>query len=113
MITPLDRIPGDSIGCNGWRHNLGPGAGASRPAAGRYKAMIVDGSGNGYLRTVGEYVHLNPVRARLLKPDQKLRTYQWSSFPFYLISPARRPTWPSQHVEQCALLAPAAENRAD
>ena len=34
--------------------------------AGRYKALVVDGSGNGYLRTVGDYVHLNPVRARLI-----------------------------------------------
>ena len=35
--------------------------------AGRYKALSVDGSGNGYLRTVCDYVHLNPVRAKLLK----------------------------------------------
>ena len=35
--------------------------------SGRYKALIVDGSGNGYLRTVCDYVHLNPVRAGLLK----------------------------------------------
>jgi REP element-mobilizing transposase RayT len=33
--------------------------------AGRYKALIVEGSGNGYLRTVCDYVHLNPVRAGL------------------------------------------------
>jgi REP element-mobilizing transposase RayT len=32
--------------------------------AGRYKALVVDGSGNGYLRTVCGYVHLNPVRAK-------------------------------------------------
>jgi hypothetical protein len=35
--------------------------------SGRYKSLIVDGSGNGYLRTVCDYVHLNPVRAKLLK----------------------------------------------
>ena len=29
--------------------------------AGRYKALIVDGSGTGYLRTVCDYVHLNPM----------------------------------------------------
>ena len=34
--------------------------------SGRYKALIVDGSGNGYLKTVCDYVHLNPVRAKLL-----------------------------------------------
>ena len=33
--------------------------------SGRYKALIVDDSG-GYLRTVCDYVHLNPARARLL-----------------------------------------------
>ena len=31
--------------------------------SGRYKSLIVDGSGNGYLRTVCDYVHLNPARA--------------------------------------------------
>ncbi len=29
----------------------------------RSKALIVDGSGNGYLKTACDYVHLNPVRA--------------------------------------------------
>jgi REP element-mobilizing transposase RayT len=40
--------------------------------SGRYKALMVDGSGNGYLRTVCNYVHLNPVRARLLRAEQRL-----------------------------------------
>ena len=31
--------------------------------AGRYKALHVEGSGSGYLRTVCDYVHLNPARA--------------------------------------------------
>jgi putative transposase len=48
--------------------------------AGRYKALVVDGSGNGYLRTVSEYVHLNPVRARLVSVEAKLRSYRWSSY---------------------------------
>ena len=33
--------------------------------SGRYQALIVDGSGNGYLKTVCDYVHLNPARAGL------------------------------------------------
>ena len=37
--------------------------------SGRYKALIVDGSGNGYLRTVCDYVPLNPARAKLLRPE--------------------------------------------
>jgi len=36
--------------------------------SGRYKALIVDGSGDAYLRTACDYVHLNPVRAKLLRP---------------------------------------------
>jgi hypothetical protein len=38
--------------------------------SGRYKALIVDGSGNGYLKSVCDYVHLSPVRAGLLKPEE-------------------------------------------
>jgi REP element-mobilizing transposase RayT len=61
--------------------------------SGRYKSLIVDGSGNGYLRTVCDYVHLNPARAKLLKPEQSLREYRWNSWPEYLKSPGRRPAW--------------------
>ena len=61
--------------------------------SGRYKALLVDGSGNGYLRTVCDYVHLNPARANLLGPEQKLREFAWSSWPAYLAAPAHRPRW--------------------
>jgi putative transposase len=61
--------------------------------SGRYKALIVDGSGDGYLKTVCDYVHLNPARARLLKPDQALREFRWSTWPEYLKSPGQRPGW--------------------
>jgi REP element-mobilizing transposase RayT len=61
--------------------------------SGRYKSLIVDGSGSGYLRTVCDYVHLNPSRARLLKPEQSLREYRWSSWPEYLKKPGKRPVW--------------------
>ncbi len=37
--------------------------------SGRYKALVVDGSGNGYLKTVCDYVHLNPVRAKLIAEE--------------------------------------------
>jgi len=66
--------------------------------SGRYKALIVDGSGNGYLKTVCDYVHLNPARARLLRPDQPLRGYRWSSWPEYLKTPGKR--WPRLRVER-------------
>ena len=61
--------------------------------SGRYKALIVDGSGNGYLKTVCDYVHLNPARAKLLKRDQALSDFVWSSYPQYLGAPSRRPVW--------------------
>ncbi len=61
--------------------------------SGRYKALIVDGSGKGYLRTVCDYVHLNPVRAGLVALTGRLRDYRWSSYSAYLQSPGRRPEW--------------------
>lgn len=61
--------------------------------SGRYKSLVVDGSGCGYLKTVCDYVHLNPVRAHLLQTDEPLQTFAWSSFPFYLQMPSRRPDW--------------------
>lgn len=61
--------------------------------AGRYKSLIVDGSGNGYLKTVCDYVHLNPARAKLLPTTDPLKSYHWSSWPMYLRAPTRRPTW--------------------
>jgi REP element-mobilizing transposase RayT len=60
---------------------------------GRYKALIVDGSGEGYLGTVCEYMHLNPARARLVRPEQPLSAYPWSSYPEYLKAPRRRWAW--------------------
>ena len=61
--------------------------------SGRYKALVVDGTAPGYLRTACDYVHLNPVRAKLLKVEQRLLEYPWSSFGFYLADPAHRPEW--------------------
>jgi REP element-mobilizing transposase RayT len=61
--------------------------------SGRYKALIVEGSGNGYLKTVCDYVHLNPARAKVLKPEQRLSAFGWSSYPQYLAAPSRRPSW--------------------
>lgn len=61
--------------------------------SGRYKSLIVDGSGNGYLRTVCDYVHLNPVRAKLLRAEQSLRDFRWSSYGEYLKPPSQRAGW--------------------
>lgn len=61
--------------------------------SGRYKAQMVEGSGNGYLKTACDYVHLNPVRAGLLKPEERLLAYPWSSFGAYVAAPEHRPSW--------------------
>jgi len=60
--------------------------------SGRYKSFLVGGEG-GYLRTVVDYVHLNPVRARMLQAAQAVKDFRWSSLPLYLAVPQQRPAW--------------------
>jgi hypothetical protein len=45
------------------------------------------------LKTACDYVHLNPVRAHLLGPEERLLAYPWSSFGWYLAAPEHRPGW--------------------
>ena len=60
---------------------------------GRYKALLVDGSGGEYFSTVGCYIHLNPARAKLFNlGSEKLSDYRWSSYPLYF-RPTKRPDW--------------------
>ena len=61
--------------------------------SGRYKALVVEGGGAGYLRTVRDYTHLNPVRARMLAPASRLLEFPWSSFGYYLADGQHRPQW--------------------
>jgi REP element-mobilizing transposase RayT len=61
--------------------------------SGRYKAQLVDGRATGYLKTACDYVHLNPVRAPCLAPEDRLLAYPWSSFPWYLAAREHRPRW--------------------
>ena len=61
--------------------------------SGRYKSLIVDGSGSGYLKSVGDYVHLNPARAKLVAADAPLQSFAWSSWPAYLLARSKRPAW--------------------
>lgn len=60
---------------------------------GRYKALLVEGSGKEYFSTASCYVHLNPARAGLFDlVNGTLADYRWSSYPLYL-DPAKRPSW--------------------
>ena len=61
--------------------------------SGRYKSLIVDGAESFYFRTVCDYVHLNLARAGLVRVEQALSAYPWSSLGHYLAKPARRPVW--------------------
>ncbi len=79
------------------RHNL-----SGHLFGGRYKAVLIDDgepSGNmlyGYLGTVLDYLHLNPVRAGIVggRSGKSLLDYRWSSLTgAYLCSPRKRPQW--------------------
>ena len=61
--------------------------------SGRDKAQLVEGSGKGYLRAACDYVHLNPARAGLLQPEERLLGYPWGSLGYYLAAPEHRPKW--------------------
>jgi len=45
---------------------------------GRYKAVVVDA--DEYLKHLSRYIHLNPVRARIV---EHCKDYQWSSYPVF------------------------------
>ena len=61
--------------------------------SGRYKALMVDGSGDGYPKSVCDYVHLNPARAKQLSRQQRLSAFRWSSYNEYLKGPKQRWRW--------------------
>ena len=49
---------------------------------GRYKAIPVQGEEGLYLRTLSDYIHLNPARAGIVNAStHELKKYPWSSFP--------------------------------
>ena len=60
---------------------------------GRFKALNVDDDQE-YFETVSAYIHLNPVRAGLVRREAGALTgYRWSSYPGFLAAPSRRPAW--------------------
>ena len=61
---------------------------------GRYKALIMDPEEPDYFNRVSTYIHLNPVRAGLCcKDGLHLERYRWSSYPSYLKSRRKRPSY--------------------
>jgi REP element-mobilizing transposase RayT len=62
----------------------------------RYKAILVDGSDTYHYRTLADYIHLNPVRARLVLPKKgrSVLDYPWSSVAGgWALPPGKRPKW--------------------
>lgn len=59
---------------------------------GRYKAVVVDPQERQYLVTLSDYMHLNPVRARMISLQERLFDYRWSSYCFY-VAKEGRPKW--------------------
>jgi hypothetical protein len=82
--------------------------------SGRYKAQLVE-SGGGYLKTACDYVHLNPVRAGLLRAEERLLAYPWSSLGLYLAAPEHRPQWlrVDRLLGEHGIPADTAEGRAE
>ena len=61
---------------------------------GRYKAVLVDDEDAFYLPTLIDYVHLNPVRAGLVTPEDGLESFPWSSLhTAYVVGPGARAAW--------------------
>ena len=55
----------------------------------RYRSILVDA--DSYLLALVRYIHLNPVRARIVQEKDGIECYAWSSLPHYLGPPRRRP----------------------
>ena len=62
----------------------------------RYKAVLVEGQAGYYYETLLDYIHLNPVRCGLVRPQRKesLLDFPWSSAAqAYALPPSKRPKW--------------------
>ena len=62
----------------------------------RYKAVVVEGDDRYHYQTLMDYIHLNPVRARIIRPKagQSVLGYPWSSLAGgYALPPAKRAKW--------------------
>ena len=62
----------------------------------RYKAVVVEGEDRYHYQTLMDYIHLNPVRARMIRPKagQSVMDYPWSSLAGgYALPPKKRPKW--------------------
>lgn len=59
---------------------------------GRYKAVVVNPEEEGYFVILSDYIHLNPVRARMISLQERLFDFPWSSYRWY-VAGSSRPEW--------------------
>jgi putative transposase len=59
---------------------------------GRYKAIVVDPEEREYFALLSDYIHLNPVRARIISLQHRLYDFVWSSYRWY-VAKTERPEW--------------------
>jgi len=62
----------------------------------RYKAVVVEGEDRYHYQTLMDYIHLNPVRARIIRPKagQSVLDYPWSSVAGgHALPPKKRARW--------------------
>lgn len=62
----------------------------------RYKAVVVEGAERFYYEKLLDYIHLNPVRARLVRlaKGESILDYHWSSLTMgYAVPPRKRAPW--------------------
>lgn len=62
----------------------------------RYKAVIVEGEDRHHYQILMDYIHLNPVRARIIRPQSgnSVLDYAWSSIAGgYALPPKKRAKW--------------------
>jgi len=62
----------------------------------RYKAVLVEGGEGHYYQTLMDYIHLNPVRAKLIRPGKgdSVLDFPWSSvMGGYALPPTKRAKW--------------------
>jgi putative transposase len=60
---------------------------------GRYKAVLVDPEERSYFLLLADYIHLDAARAKLLKSEESILKYPWSSLAHYIEPKRRRSVW--------------------
>ena len=80
---------------------------------GRYKAVVVDSQESRYFAVLSDYIHLNPIRARMIGLEERLFDYPWSSYPLYAVKKGRPPWFePRTVLDEMGMEDTAAGRRA-